>query len=65
MDNTDGNSQQEKTLLSCAAHSAQLLRGAIKREIESEARGLLMAAQMHGFHLTLNDGVPVVTDLKG
>lgn len=56
--------EQEKTVLSHAAHSAQVMRSAIKRELESEMRGLLMAAQMHGFHLTLADGVPVATDLK-
>jgi hypothetical protein len=56
-----GNDQ----LLQRAAHTAQLVRGAIQRELEAELRGLLMAARMQGFRLVLEDAGPRAVDLKG
>lgn len=37
---------------------------AVRRELESEAKGLLMAARMHGFSISVMDGTAVVTDLR-
>lgn len=38
-------------------HAANVVRAATQRELESEMRGLLMAARMHGFKLELmSDG---------
>lgn len=45
-----------------AAHAHHLLRDAVKRELESEIRGLLMAARVHGFHVAIEAGKPVVTE---
>lgn len=45
-----------------AAHAHFLLRDAVKRELESEIRGLLMAARVHGFHIAIEDGKPLVTE---
>jgi hypothetical protein len=39
-----------------------LVRDAIKRELESELRGLLMAARFHRLELAISGGKPVVTD---
>lgn len=36
-----------------AAHAAQLMRSALQRELESELRGLIMAARLHGFRLVV------------
>jgi hypothetical protein len=36
------------------AHAADLMRAAMQREFESEMRGLIMAARMHGFRLEIN-----------
>jgi hypothetical protein len=47
-----------------AAHSAQVIRGAIQRELEAELRGLLMAARMQGFRLVLEEAGPRAVDLK-
>lgn len=44
-----------------AAHAHDLLRDAVKRELEAEIRGLLMAARVHGFNVAIADGKPVVT----
>lgn len=46
-----------------AAHAHHLVRDAVKRELESEARGLLMAARVHGFHIAIEGGKPVVTEV--
>lgn len=45
-----------------AAHAHNLLRDALKRELEAEIRGLLMAARMHGFYVGIVGGKPVVTE---
>jgi RNA-splicing ligase RtcB len=50
-------------VLQRAAHTAQLVRGAIQRELEAELRGLLMAARMQGFRLVLEDAKPRAVDL--
>lgn len=41
-----------------ALHSMEVLRDALKRELECELRGLILAAHMHGFELSIqsNDG---------
>lgn len=36
-----------------ARHSLQLMREAVRREMESELRGLIMAARMHRFRLAI------------
>lgn len=36
-----------------AAKTTTLLRDALKRELEAELRGLIMAARMHGFALAV------------
>lgn len=36
------------------APTSDLLRAAIRREFESEMRGLIMAARMHGFQLEIS-----------
>lgn len=42
-----------------AAHAEPLAkRDAIRRELESELRGLLMAARMHGYRVGFMDGLP-------
>ncbi len=46
-----------------AAHARYLLREAIRRELELEASGLLMAARGHGFTLAIEDGKLVVIDV--
>jgi hypothetical protein len=48
-----------------AAHTAQVIRDAIQRELEAELRGLLMAARMQGFRLLLDEAGPRVVDLNG
>jgi len=41
-----------------AAHATDLVRAAIQRELESELRGLVMAARLHGFRLAIcGDGM--------
>src|SRR4030095_4322326 len=47
-----------------AAHSAQVIRGAIQRELEAELRGLLMAARMQGFRLLIEEPGPRAVALK-
>jgi hypothetical protein len=47
-----------------AAHSAQLIRNAIQRELEAELRGLLMAARMQGFRLVIEESSPRAVDLR-
>lgn len=44
-----------------AAHAHDLVRDAVKRELEAEIRGLLMAARVHGFNVAISDGKPLVT----
>lgn len=44
-----------------AAHAHDLLRDAVRRELEAEIRGLLMAARVHGFCVAIVDGKPVIT----
>lgn len=40
--------------------------GPIRTELESELRGLCMAAKMHGYFVTLNsEGVPCIATLPG
>lgn len=34
-------------------HALSLIAGAVQRELESELRGLLMAARMHGYVITV------------
>lgn len=46
-----------------AAHAHHLMRDALRRELEAELRGLLMAARVHGFRLAIEAGKPVVTEL--
>jgi hypothetical protein len=46
-----------------ANHAHTLLRNSLKRELESEVRGLLMAARVHGFHIEINEGKPMVTEV--
>jgi hypothetical protein len=48
-----------------ALDAHNLLRDAVKRELESEIRGLLMAARVHGFHIAIQNEKPVVTELPG
>jgi hypothetical protein len=45
-----------------AAHAHSLMRDALKRELEAEIRGLLMAARVHGFRIAIEAGKPVVTE---
>lgn len=46
-------------------HTAQLIREAARRELESEMRGLLMAARMHNFSFEFAaDGTVSVVDLR-
>jgi hypothetical protein len=47
-----------------AAHTAQLIRDAIQRELEAELRGLVMAARIQGFRLELKDAGARAIDLK-
>ena len=56
---------QEPGIRSAARHAAQahnLMRDALKRELEAEIRGLLMAARVHGFNIAIERGKPVVTE---
>lgn len=45
-----------------AAHVHHQLREAARRELELEVRGLLMAARVHGFHIAIEGGRPVVSE---
>lgn len=40
-------------------------RDLVRREIEAEAKGLLMAARMHGFMVNVMHGTATVVDLRG
>jgi hypothetical protein len=44
-----------------ALHADELLRDAVRRELEAEMRGLIMAARVHGFNVAIAEGKPVVT----
>jgi hypothetical protein len=40
-------------------------RSTIRRELEAEAKGLILAARMHGFAVNLMHGTATVIDMKG
>jgi hypothetical protein len=64
METTQLTTNGSDKMLHRAAHTAELIRGAIQRELEAELRGLLMAARMQGFRLELEEAGPRAVDLK-
>ena len=62
---TRASEAHEPGIRHAAWHAAQahnLMRNALKRELEAEIRGLLMAARVHGFNIAIERGKPVVTE---
>lgn len=47
------------------ALSEQARRANVRQELEAEAKGLLMAARMHGFMVNVMNGTATVIDSRG